>query len=649
MATSKKTLRILSFVGVLIISGSLMVGLFQSAGAVDITSSPDSNNVDTGDTVTFTVDVEVPEGETLPIEDVRGVVEETPNAGPGFDAKRDADLVADATCQGSIGPGLPDCPSSGDLSETTGNGIQAMEFVGGSPSDLGGYGYKECTTAPNGYCKVTHTGYDFTSDQNQGYGYERPELDGASYDLSDQNYGYGYENGKLTLNWEVTVDAGELNGAGDYWFTFIVETGSDVLGKLEGKAEYFEVTSSGTAGGGGGGGGGGTGGDGVSVVGCGEQFDATADERVKATTDCPDRFTSIFVEFSDDCTDCRLELTNHSSAAPDGTPSVGDSFRAVEYFSLDVLDEDGNEVEDMIAEGSLEFEVDQDEFEGDDDPGQVLLLHHTNPWNVQDTRLTSTGDADPLTYNATLPSFSVFAVVVDVQSPGMSNTQPTGEISAVTPRISADYDDNRAVDTDSFELEIDGTTQTSDDGELNVDEDGFEFVPAAGLDTGEHTVTATIEDTSGLSTTETWTFTVAEDACDPPPTITNLQPADEATGVEPDATITVTVDEGECAVETTTLTVNGETLEATLADGELTAQLPDSVGAMETVEAEASVTDTGGNAAERSWTFETGEETTPPPDDGPDDGGGGALVWVIVGLVVLAVIGVGAYFYMEEQ
>lgn len=36
------------------------------------------------------------------------------------------------------------------------------------------------------------------------------------------------------------------------------------------------------------------------------------------------------------------------------------------------------------------------------------------------------------------------------------------------------------------------------------------------------------------------------------------------------------------------------------------------------------------------------------PPTGPEDDGN-ALVWIIVGLIVLAVIGVGAYFYMEEQ
>jgi hypothetical protein len=35
--------------------------------------------------------------------------------------------------------------------------------------------------------------------------------------------------------------------------------------------------------------------------------------------------------------------------------------------------------------------------------------------------------------------------------------------------------------------------------------------------------------------------------------------------------------------------------------------------------------------------------------EAPDDDGGDGMVWLIVALVVLAIIGVGAYFYTQQE
>jgi hypothetical protein len=652
MGDSKPYLRLFAFAGVLIIVSGLVVGLFNEARAVDMAYDEPATKIDDDGTHTFTAQISVPGDQTVPIETLTAVLEQQ-------NADRDDDIrkvnLGSASCTME---GLStDCSASGDFETAFApvDRIQVTGFEDGSGNSVdAGYAYGH-----DGDRDASRTGYGYDDvssvfdSEGYGYGYGYETGDTTSYNLGD-GYGYGYTEDaetELVIVVDITLDLDELESAAEnskeiFYLTTLAETGSDTLGTLSSPDHEFLATEQG-----GGGGGGGGGGDGAGIVetNLDEAFDVSANERVKIIDGFPDGFTSLLVEFNTDCDDCKIQMTSHDGGPPSGTDAVPSSFRAIEYFSIEVLDEDDNVVEGAIADGSLEFQVGQSDLD-DEDPQQVVLQHKVNPWTTEETRLTSDADAAPLTYNATLSGFSEFATAVDTTPPTVSNPQPTGEISAVSPQISADFDDNRGVDADSFELAIDGTTQTSDDGELSVDEDGFEFVPAASLDTGEHTVTATIEDTSGLSTTETWTLTVAEDACDPPVAITDVQPADEATGVEPNATITVTVSEGACPVDTTTLTVNGETVEATLADGELTAELPDSVGPAETVDAEATVTDTDGNVAQRSWTFETAQETPPPDDDGgPDDGGGGALVWVIVGLVVLAVIGVGAYFYMEEQ
>ncbi len=642
MGNNTTRLRILSFAGVLILSSALLLGLFQEARGVSITiDDPSDDNITTSDSsVTFLVSVGIPQDERLPVQSVRAVVEETDNAGPAISAKVDPTVVADATCDS--GDHLDSCPSgSANLVTDTGSALTAIEFVGGTPGNLAGYGYDLCTADPQGYCVVTHPGYEFTADR--GYGYDRPELLGSSYTLDDATGGYGYNDGELTLQWRVTIDPGELS-SGNFWLTFLVNTGSDVISELQGDAKYFEVTRSG----GGGQSGGSGGASGAINVRLGQTFTGEAGDLLRITFGLPDGFNLIELELAIDCTRCSIVLNNHGSSPPAGTPAASENgFRAWQYFGLQLLDENGDEIEGGIAGGTLEWEASQADI-GDGGPAAVGLLHFLDAkWDFEDTEIIGDEDDDPVEYRSTIPSFSEFANGADVAGPTITDEEPTGTIEAVTPQIAADWSDNREVDTSTFELTVDGTTVTSSMGQLTVSETGFSYIPAQALDEGDHTVQATVSDASGVETSKTWSFIVEVPECAEPPAITNVEPADGATNVPVDREIRVTVQQGSCLIASQSITMDGTSLDVNFddVDGLLTATLPDTVEAGDMVTLTATVEDTGGNQQSRSWSY----TTTQAEGDDPDGDGLGALAWVIIILIVLAVIGVGAYFYMEQQ
>jgi hypothetical protein len=342
-----------------------------------------------------------------------------------------------------------------------------------------------------------------------------------------------------------------------------------------------------------------------------------------------------------------VHFTHHGGSPPSGTPAAENGFRAFDYFSLDVQDENGDVVEGAIDSGYYVFEVDQSELEDGERPEQVALKHRVDgEWTTEVTELTSGADDDPLEYNGSISSFSTFAKATDIQAPTFSNTEPTGEITQTSPTIAADYEDNRELDTDSFTLTLDGDEVGDDTGTLTVEDDGFSYVPGTGLAEGSHEVTAEISDESGNTGEETWTFTISEAECPELAQLTNPQPADGATDVSLDTQVTIDVAEGSCAIASGELVVDGETVDASVEDGQLAGAIPDSVEAGDTVGVTATVADDAGNDQAREWSFTTAEDTTGP---GGEDGDGGAMVWVIVALVVLAIVGVGAYFYSQQE
>lgn len=649
MGASKKSLRVFTFAGVLILVAALGVGLFQEARAVDMRFSSTPENGEVVGTDTFTVNIEIPDGQTVPIEALHAVVEQQAS---GRSDKVNADVVARAECpmEGRANTG---CPSTSSFTTTTGDAITEIEVTGLFANQTG-YGYSVGYEEAFGYdnsrdVETTGYGYDTSSPvfQQNGYGY------GYGYDLGTRTsynigsgYGYGYSGDKLIIQVNVTVDTDSLTKGETHYLTLLAKTGSDTVGDLSTPFTEFiaRPATSGTPGGGGAGGGGGGGGP-AGTVGLAQAFDVSRNERVKILLENElQGFVQLLVQFNRDCQGCSIHMTSHGGGPPDGVPAVPSDARAIEYFSIEVQDSDGNVIEDAVDEAWLEFEVSQDEMGADEDPSQVAVMHRTNPWEFETTQLTSSDTADPLVYNGTLSGFSTFATAVDVQPPEISNEQPTGSTSAVTPTISADFSDNRGINENSLILEVDGREKSGQSGSLDVTEEGFSFVPAQTLSEGEHDVSVTIQDESGLETTEEWTFRVSDVDCPEPPRITQVQPSEGATGVSTSPTVRVTVQEGSCPISSSVVRVNGQEVSSTLSGGTLTAELSD-LGAGETVRVTALVTDTGGNDARKNWQFTTQQEDTTQP--GPD--GDGNLLWIIIALVVLAVIGVGAYFYTQQE
>lgn len=639
MGDSKPYLRLFTFGGVLILVSGLLVGLFSGAGAVNMFF--EEHNGQASGSEQFTVNIEIPEDQTVPIEALDAVLEKQDE---DRDDKIGAEVVARESCP--MEAASTDCSFEGPITRIQVGGF----FVDGEEvSEAAAFGYAQGRTAER-----TGYGYDdvsgFFQSNGYGYGYGYETGDTSEVNLGD-GYGYGYaQSGDLTIQVDITVNANQLDIGSTYYLTALADTGVGVLGELSSPFTEFQATSSSGGGtpSGPGGDDPGSGADAPPIVGePGESFDVEVDGKVHLTNLGPG-FSKLGTVFNQACNGCSIQFSVNDQRGAQ-TPDPADSgFQGKGWFTVEVRDADGNVVEDAVDEVFLEFEVDQDDLDEDEAPQHVVLLHHVNPWEPEPTDLVSDADADPLEYNATLSGFSEFAVATDGSAPAITNAEPTGEIDAGTPQISADFEDNRGIDTDSFELLLDGDEVTSADGSLTVNEDGFTYVPAESLTEARYEVEATIQDTSGHEATESWSFQVADIACDPSPAIVNVDPADGATGVSLDSAITVTVQEGECPLDATTLTVDGEEVDTTYTDGQLRANLPGSVEDGDTVSVTATVTDTSANVAERSWSFTASDAPDDGPAPGPSDEGLSGLAWTIIALIVLAVIGVAAYFYTQR-
>ena len=648
MGENKPYLRVVAFAGVLILVGGLVLGLFNEARAVNMSYATDYDTVQ--GTETFTINIEIPDDERVPIDEIQAVVEEQH---PNHDDKLRAQQVGSAACPmtGETGAG---CSSDSEFTSAT----DSITEITVSGFFHGQVGPSYSTDSSNAYGQDTNaqfntTGYAYDTQssafQENGYGY------GYGYDTGDttaynapNGYGYGYDGDTLIIQINVTVDADQLTDGNTHYLTVIGDTGSDTIGNISSPFTEFTAqhTDGGSPTGPGNPGGGGTGDTGIQTVDLGASFDADADETIEVT-DLSTGYDNLRLTLAQACDGCAINMETHEASPPSGTSGVDASWRALEYVSLTVEDSDGNELEDYIDSGSIEFEVDADELD-DEDPQQVVLTHNIDgTWQPEETRHTNDAGDDPLAYNGTISGFSVFAQSVDTQEPSITNTAPTGEIRQTSPSITADFDDNRGIDTDSFELTIDGETADDDTGTLTVNEDGFTYTPGTAFDESQHTVEATVSDESGLSTTETWTFTVQEGATECPelPQLTEPQPPDGAQDVTFEDEVSISVAEGSCPLASAELVVAGETVATDIEDGALTGSIPDSVEAGEQVTATATVSDDEGNDQAREWSWTMSEDR----GEAPDDDGGDGMVWLIVALVVLAIIGVGAYFYSQQE
>ncbi|PSG97206.1 hypothetical protein BRD56_05970 [Thermoplasmatales archaeon SW_10_69_26] len=391
----------------------------------------------------------------------------------------------------------------------------------------------------------------------------------------------------------------------------------------------FTVTQ---AGGGGGGGGGAAPPTGQQVqVGNNQPFNGQQGAQVTVTQGLPPGVNSVSVNLANVCTGCSLQITT-SSSPPPGTPPDPSGADVLSYMQVDMVDADGNVVEGNVDDATIEF--DQPPNTNED---QVMLLHDTGQWQPTPTQCSG-GSC-----SAQTGSFSVFAVALDVEPPTISSTEPTGTIEKVKPTISANWSDNQGVDPDTLELTIDGEQRDSTTGDLQVDENGFEYIHTTDLSEGEHTVEATVQDFAKQSTTETWTFTVSPEACPDGPQILQVKPLDGATGVDPTTPIEVSIEEGSCPITDTTLTINGQDVSASIEDGTVTASIPSDLQSEETMDVRLVIEDSAGNSAPRDWSYETSQAQEP---DETEPGGIPGWVWIVI---VLAVIGAAGWFYMQEQ
>ena len=105
--------------------------------------------------------------------------------------------------------------------------------------------------------------------------------------------------------------------------------------------------------------------------------------------------------------------------------------------------------------------------------------------------------------NAATSSWSFTVAIPDTTAPVISGQTPangtTLNTTAVT--ISASYSDNRAIDTASAVLRVDGNTVAPMVTATGVSYSGT-------LEEGTHTVQLTVKDTAGNTATSTWTFSV---------------------------------------------------------------------------------------------------------------------------------------------
>ena len=92
--------------------------------------------------------------------------------------------------------------------------------------------------------------------------------------------------------------------------------------------------------------------------------------------------------------------------------------------------------------------------------------------------------------------------VITIVSPGSDEL-----LYDTTPQIQATYSDVSGIDTDSVVLSLNGADTSS-----TVTSSFVTYTPTTSLDTGDHTVVATVSDTEGNENSKQWSFTIEESA-----------------------------------------------------------------------------------------------------------------------------------------
>lgn len=487
--------RVLAFASVLLLTSGMVAVLIQEARAVDIVVAPPGR---VGGVTDVEVEVRVPAGQRVPILATEGILERTQG-----DAKVDPALVARARCQGAGSCDAGQLARSGSSSTA----ILGISFVNayagqvqpGNVISQGYFGY--------GALEVTVPGYGFSG--AAGYGYLVGP--GAAYGADQLGYGYGYGYGAevLILLYRVTIDA-QVLGDGHHWLTFLVDSGSALIGTLSSPAQHFEVQLPG----------GGRGGPpagpitlpplelGVPVsippVGAGQEVLAPL-HRVNAS------LRNLTLVFATSIAGGQL-VVDASSAPPAGAPP------AEGYATLLFVEINLTQVpEGALGETTLNFTLTPQQL-GRRAEGQAVLLHLREAWDPLPTGLLAREPDGNLTFAARIASLSSFALALDEAPPRLSHLQPVPG-STVPPlhAISAELSDNRGLNVSSVSIFVDGQDVTRPAGLSDAGTRTAEgaprglallYVPKVALLTGPHNVTIEASDVSGLRAAESWTFAV---------------------------------------------------------------------------------------------------------------------------------------------
>ena len=182
------------------------------------------------------------------------------------------------------------------------------------------------------------------------------------------------------------------------------------------------------------------------------------------------------------------------------------------------------------------------------------------------------------------------------------------------------YTDTTGVDVNSFRFYLDGIDRTSETWYTETD---FTFMPPEMyLSKGNHTARIIISDTLGNTTDYTWLFHIEED----PPQITNITPADGA--VDQPATITISATYTDASgidpwmfPDSCKFYLDGEdkTAESMFDMGNFSYTPSTSLSAGSHT-ARLIITDTAGNTADTTWSFEIEQNPPAITDMQPEDG-----------------------------
>jgi hypothetical protein len=593
--------KLFSFFGVLLVTSSLLVLVVGEARAVSVSfaSPPSSVTVNSG--ATFTAEILIPGGQRIPVTAIDAVLEKQ---GAGRTDKLAAEFLARVRCP-IAAPASSACPANQPLTVLGGTSglITNVRFVGAFAQSGGAQlntGYFD-----TGALSGTRTGYGYDTVSPAfgalGYGYGYGYATGVTTNFADGNgYGYGYGASGLVLRYEVTVSP---STTGVHYLTVIVQTGSGVIGELS--SPFTQFTSQSGGGGGGGSGSGSTGtGTGTTSVTVAPSVSGTTATATVTTTGTGT--TAVSVPLSN-LNPALGTLTLNIANAVTGTVSVTTSPTPTEgavavptgfgtFLYLSITPPAGA----TISSSTITFTLTPAQM-GADGANAVTLTHFKDgAWQARTTTPGAPNAQGAVTFTATIPSFSAFAIVFDRAPPTVDNVRPPEGSSATTkPVIAASLGDNRGINAALTRMFVDGQAV-----QATVTANEILYTPAVALTIGTHTVRVEATDLSGLKTERQWTFTAAQAADSERPTITPRSPAQDGFTNNPRPTIaadladnlgidttrvTVALDGVEVAAPGVTATAIRFTPAQALADGVHTVRV--------------TATDTSGNAAFATWAF----------------------------------------------